>query len=362
MALLDLVSNAVWLKNTNFYELVNSNPVYSRLINTILTSTNTSIKGIIWNNYDKQQLLDEIDSLLEIWKASSDSIYIDQALIIAYSIFDSINLKISSNFTFSIDSWINDLSNSNDDFIRKLVKKINDLLIYKCWILFWNWWEFREKAIEIATIQIDDLLSKNYTWFSTYLYKWETLRNWWYELIEEEKREKIEVETKQDKRFDYLNQWIKKWDNEINKLNKLLKEDDDEQKRFNIMLDLWQINQALDLCLERLDFFSPQQEIDWIYNYLDLIRHNLIKWKENIILLLNDKWLKIEDKYYLWYFDILIRLKSYDDAWFIAKNRFLIKKNKEWKDNLEYLIWNKLLSENTRRIILSFVKWYWITE
>ncbi len=363
MSLEASVTQAIWLISSNTLKQVDSNPIYLRVINEALKSTSSNIDSIISKSYDKQKLLEEVDSLFEIWKDSWDVNYIDQALIIAYSIFDAINKKVNDSFHVSLDTDIEDISNSNNAFIRKLVRKINDLLMYKCSIIFWNWWDDRKKAEEIANIQIDDLSSWNYIGYSTYLKKWEDLRNWWYELMEAEKREELEWErVSEDRRFDFLWHWLRSWNKDISRLNRLLQEDEDKQKRYKIILNLWQIEQALDLCLERLDFFSPQQEIDWVYNYLDLIRNNLKKWKENILLLLNDKWLWINDKYYLWYFEILIRLRSFDEAWLLAKNRFLYTKDPSWKENLEYLIWNNLLSEKVKKIILSFVRQYWITE
>lgn len=360
MSLLDSVSLALDWHNSDFYKLVDSNTVYKNLINAIFHSTSSNVASIISSTYEKQHFLDEIDDLFEIWKDTWDLLYIDQALVIAYSTFDTIDKKVNTNiFRYTVEPIIEDISNSDNEFIQSIINRINDLLLYKCLILFWWTPEERDKAIKIANIQIEHLSS--WKWWLN-LDRWETVRNKWYELMEIEIRKEDEWVVHEDTRFTYLQLWTEEWSAEKNKLDRLIQEDEDEQRRFQIMLDLWQVKQALDLCLARLDFFSPQNKVEWIYNFLDLIRHNLTKWKRNIISLLNSNQFEFDEYYYFWYFDILIRLESFDEAWLLAKNRLLTTNDDMWHDNLNYLIQNNLLSENVKKIILSFVWQYGITE
>lgn len=316
---------------------VDNNPIYKSILKTIY-STHRKIWNIInleteINFFDKQRILDEIEYL-----SQRD---LEQALIFSYYILET--FRYYTNFDI------------NNPFIVKILDNINLFLLYRVNIFYKRWWEFRKKAFDVVDKQLKLLISNNLDnkyiiWWNTLLWYWEWLESWnqkkeiisrvdsfiWWKTHQSYWALDREIEVNEDLIYTFDN-LIKKWDSES-------------------------IKKALVIWIEKLWFFSPSQ---WEYSsILDVASRKYIwEWKKRVeYILYNNFWIWIW--YYIDYFDILIKLRNFNDTWKLVKyvSENWIKITDKFIQWVEFLF-NKYLdfitNNQTKIFLTQFVLKYW---
>lgn len=265
-----IVREALWNNSTEI-----NVPFIRELISNIKSNVKGFVDDILLNS-DKERVIEQIDILVKSWD-------LDQALTITYKLYETLLENYYKKYPFQLT----DARPEDNEYILRLKKLINRLLIYKSYRLFNQ--NKKEEAYKIKNNQIDYILNSRYEWYNNDLNRWRKIEEEWNNRLEQEwKNEWIWVWTKEKKQAEFMHEWstlhFVNWkiqsSDELDKVERLRIDNNADIARYNAMLTLWQYENALDLCLDKLIFFL-WQENNTVYNPLLLANSVYIKeWKD----------------------------------------------------------------------------------